>query len=153
MSGLLPLFPEKLRKCRWLLGVKGKEEQCRERSSALSSPRCRSYWKWSLLVAHDYGHQLYLLIIMHSIYEVCLKISRTCITKNLFQFQTMKYMFPLQGSLMHFQILHCHISMHCWKDSSVMFLNSNVAAFLIPFKHSNCAPWEFTWVWRKDNNP
>ena len=39
--------------------IKGKVEQSRERSSALPIPRCCSYWKGSLLIALDYGRQLY----------------------------------------------------------------------------------------------
>ena len=39
--------------------IKGKVEQSRERSSAFPTPRCSSYWKGSLRVALDYGHQLY----------------------------------------------------------------------------------------------
>ena len=38
--------------------IKGKVEQFRERSSALSYTSCSSYWKGSLLVALDYGRQL-----------------------------------------------------------------------------------------------
>ena len=39
--------------------IKGKVEQSRERSSALPTPRCSSYWKRSLWVVLDYGCQLY----------------------------------------------------------------------------------------------
>ena len=38
--------------------IKGKVEQSREKSSAPTTPRCRSYWKGSLRVALDYGRQL-----------------------------------------------------------------------------------------------
>ena len=41
--------------------IKGKVEQSRERSSSSPTPRCSSNWKWSLLLALDYGRQLYLL--------------------------------------------------------------------------------------------
>ena len=40
--------------------IKGKMEQSREKSSALPTLRCSSYWKGSPLVALDYSHQLYL---------------------------------------------------------------------------------------------
>ena len=40
--------------------IKGKVEQSRERSSA-PTPQCCSYWKGSLLVALDFGRQLYIL--------------------------------------------------------------------------------------------
>ena len=33
-----------------------------------TTPRCRSYWKESLLVAFDYGRQLYLLIILMRVF-------------------------------------------------------------------------------------
>ena len=39
-------------------------EQSRERSGALPTPQCSSYWKGSLQVALDYSRQLYLLTIM-----------------------------------------------------------------------------------------
>ena len=39
--------------------IKGKVEQSRERSSAPPIPWCSSYWKGNLLVALDYGRQLY----------------------------------------------------------------------------------------------
>ena len=39
--------------------IKGKVEQARERSSALPTPRCSSYWKGSFLIALDYIRQLY----------------------------------------------------------------------------------------------
>ena len=46
--------------------IMGKVEQSRERSSALPNtsptPQCSSYWKGSLLVALDYGHQLYFML-------------------------------------------------------------------------------------------
>ena len=42
--------------------IKGKVEQSRERSSALSYSRCSSYWKGSLLVALNYSRQLYFLL-------------------------------------------------------------------------------------------
>ena len=41
--------------------IKGKVEQSRERSTALSYTLCSSYQKGSLRVALDYGCQLYLL--------------------------------------------------------------------------------------------
>ena len=41
--------------------IKGKVDQSKESSSALPTPQCSSYWKGSLLVALDYGHQLYLV--------------------------------------------------------------------------------------------
>ena len=44
--------------------IKGKVEQSKERSSAPPTPRCRSYWKGSLLVALDYGRQLYFFIYL-----------------------------------------------------------------------------------------
>ena len=37
--------------------IKAKMEKSRERSSALPTPRCRSYWKGSILVALIYGRQ------------------------------------------------------------------------------------------------
>ena len=46
--------------------IKGKVEQFREKSSALSY----SYWKGSLLVALDYGRQLYFFLFLHNILEV-----------------------------------------------------------------------------------
>ena len=42
--------------------IKGKVEQSRERSSSSPTPWCSSYWKGSLLVALDYGRQLYFLL-------------------------------------------------------------------------------------------
>ena len=47
--------------------IKGKVEQFREKSSALLTTRCSSYWKGSLQVAFDKGCQLYftLLIIIY----------------------------------------------------------------------------------------
>ena len=42
--------------------IKVKVEQSRERSSASPTPRCSSYWKGSLLVALNYGCQLYVYI-------------------------------------------------------------------------------------------
>ena len=44
--------------------IKDKEEQSKDRRSALPTLRCSSYWKESLLVALDYGRQLYLLTIV-----------------------------------------------------------------------------------------
>ena len=41
--------------------IKGKVEQSSKRSSAPPPPKCSSYWKRSLLVAIDYGCQLYSL--------------------------------------------------------------------------------------------
>ena len=41
--------------------IESKVEQSRERISALPTPRCSSYCKGSLVVALDYGRQLYLL--------------------------------------------------------------------------------------------
>ena len=38
--------------------IKGKVGQSREKSWALPTPRCSSYWKGSLLVALDNGRQL-----------------------------------------------------------------------------------------------
>ena len=43
--------------------VKGKAEQSRERRSAFPTPRSSSYWKGSLLVTLQYGHQLYFFMI------------------------------------------------------------------------------------------
>ena len=43
--------------------IKGKVEQSKE-SSALSYPRCSSYWKGSLLVTLDYGNQLYFYLFL-----------------------------------------------------------------------------------------
>ena len=33
------------------------------------TPRCRGYWKGSLLVALDYGHQLFYFQILYSLYQ------------------------------------------------------------------------------------
>ena len=38
--------------------IESKVEHSRERSSALPTPQCSSYWKGSLLVTLDYGRQL-----------------------------------------------------------------------------------------------
>ena len=43
---------------QYKVSIKGKVEQSRERSIAIPTPLCRSYWKGSLLVALDYGRQL-----------------------------------------------------------------------------------------------
>ena len=40
--------------------IKGKVKQSWEKSSAPPTLWCSSYWKGSLLVALDYGHQFYL---------------------------------------------------------------------------------------------
>ena len=45
--------------------IKGKVEQPKERSSALPTPRCSSYWKGSLLVAPDYCLQLYFYLYIY----------------------------------------------------------------------------------------
>ena len=42
--------------------IKVKVDQSWEKSSALPTPRCCSYWKGSLLVALDYGRQLYFVL-------------------------------------------------------------------------------------------
>ena len=49
-------------------------EQSRERSCALPTPGCSSYWKGSLLVALNHGHQL-LLIPGHKV------VNTTCVLK------------------------------------------------------------------------
>ena len=43
--------------------IKGKIEQSRERVAPSSTPRCSSYRKGSLLVALNYGRQLYFIYI------------------------------------------------------------------------------------------
>ena len=43
--------------------IKVKVEKSVERSSPSPTPRCSSNWKGSLLVAHDYGCQLYFLLV------------------------------------------------------------------------------------------
>ena len=45
--------------------IKGKVGQSRERSSDPHTTRCCSYWKGSLLVALDYGRQLYFAILLN----------------------------------------------------------------------------------------
>ena len=45
---------------KYKVRIKGKAEQSKERSSALHTSQSSSYWKGSLQVALDYGHQLYL---------------------------------------------------------------------------------------------
>ena len=65
--------------------IKGKVEQSRERSSTL--PYKRSSWKGSLLVALDYGRQLYLYIyiyiyILKSVYLGC-KLLRRVLFKTM----------------------------------------------------------------------
>ena len=35
------------------------------------TPRCRSYWKGSLLVALDYRHQLYFIVILRKFQPIC----------------------------------------------------------------------------------
>ena len=42
--------------------IKGKVERSRERSRALSTPQCSSYWKGSLCVTLDCSRQLYFLL-------------------------------------------------------------------------------------------
>ena len=39
------------------IGIKGRVEQSSEMSSTFPTPRCKSYWKGTLLVALDYGRQ------------------------------------------------------------------------------------------------
>ena len=76
------------------------------------------------------------------IYEVCLKSNGTGVTNSLFQFQTTNG-FPFKvipSSLMHFSILLCHASMHCWKDSSGMPLSSAVTALLMASTPSKRVP-------------
>ena len=46
--------------------IKGKVEQSRERSSAPTTPQCGSYWKGSLQVNVNTGHQLYSYIYINS---------------------------------------------------------------------------------------
>ena len=64
--------------------IKSKVEQSRERSSALPCPtlRCSSYWKGSLLVALDYGRQLFtyicLLMLVHQ-HTCTLPMTNACI--------------------------------------------------------------------------
>ena len=51
--------------------IKGKMEQSWERSSALPTPRCCSYWKRSLLVVLDHGRQfIYLMCIFNYIIDI-----------------------------------------------------------------------------------
>ena len=42
---------------QYKVGIKGKVEQSRKRSSASPTLRCSSFWKGSLLVTLDYGRQ------------------------------------------------------------------------------------------------
>ena len=60
--------------------IKGKVEQSREMSSALP---CSSYWKGSLLVALDYGRQLYFFTYIdeHSLFLKDLFVS-ICFLKS-----------------------------------------------------------------------
>ena len=44
--------------------IKGKVEQCRERNSAVPTPRGSNYWKGNLWVALDDGRQLYFSILL-----------------------------------------------------------------------------------------
>ena len=48
---------------RYKVCIKGKVEQSRERSSALPTPRCCSYWKGNLRVTLDNGRQLIYIYI------------------------------------------------------------------------------------------
>ena len=52
---------------QYKLRIKGKVEQFRERVVPSLTPRCRSYWKGSFLVAIDYGCQLYNFILTKKI--------------------------------------------------------------------------------------
>ena len=45
--------------------IKGGVEQSRERSSTPPTPRCSRYWKGSLQVTLDYGHQLLIYIYIY----------------------------------------------------------------------------------------
>ena len=42
--------------------IKGKMEQYKERSNALSTPQCSSSWNESLRVTLDYGRKLYFVL-------------------------------------------------------------------------------------------
>ena len=51
------------------VGIKGKVEQSKERSSALPIPQCSGYQKGSLWITLDYGRQLYLLYFISDLKE------------------------------------------------------------------------------------
>ena len=61
--------------------IKGKVEQSRERSSALPTPQCSSYWKGSLPVAFDNSRQLtYLLLLL----SYSLRVDQTTVSRRSF---------------------------------------------------------------------
>ena len=76
-----------------------------------------------------------ILYIYIYIYKVYLKNNETGDTNNLFQFrQTTCFPFKLiLSSLMHFPSLLYHASIHSWKDSSEMSLNSIITTHLKAF--------------------
>ena len=72
--------------------------------------------------------------------KVCLKSNGTGITNNLFEFQITNFMvFPLKSSLsslINFPILLCHVSIHCWKNSSGMLFSSVIMNLFMAFMPS-----------------
>ena len=55
---------------RYKVCIKGKVKQSGEMTSAPLAPWCSSYWKGSLLVALDYGHQLYFLLCLYNFIKI-----------------------------------------------------------------------------------
>ena len=66
---------------QYKIRIKGKVGQSRERSNASPTSWCSSYWKGSLLVALDYGRQLYLLLYVRRIIEE--RLATRCITLTI----------------------------------------------------------------------
>ena len=54
--------------------INGKVEQSWERSSALPTPRCRSYWKGNHLVALEFSRQLYFTILIFMLLTILIFI-------------------------------------------------------------------------------
>ena len=79
---------------QYKVGIKGKVEESREKSSVPATPQCSSYWKGSLMVALDYGCQLYIYIYIYiyiyliKLYIFFLKLHLRNLDKCLFLFST-----------------------------------------------------------------
>ena len=74
---------------RYKVRIKGKVEQSRKRSSAPLTPWCSSYWKGSLLVALDYGRQLYLRLTMSNTFLALKHLVGTTCTTSLYYENTL----------------------------------------------------------------
>ena len=76
---------------------------------------------------HTHTHTHTHTYIYIYIYIYILKIIRTSMINNLFEFRSSNYM-VFSSSLMYF-ILFYHESIHCWKDYFEMFLSSIFTVF------------------------